>query len=79
MELKKWMELAEQNREVDFFYNKKKYSISVSQDGIWYLTQYDNYQNAQEFSSFLELINTATINMIPFIKICEELDVDAIY
>lgn len=79
MKFLNWIELAEQNREVDFFFNQNKYSISVNQYGKWYLTKYGDYDNAQEFNSFLELINKSYIDEIPFNDICEQVEVYAIY
>ena len=79
MNLSGWFKLAEQHREVDFFYNQNKYSVSVSQLGKWYLTKYGDYVNAQEFDSFFELIVKSQIEDIPFKNICERFDIDVIY
>ena len=79
MEISKWLTIAEQNREVDFFYKGKKYSISINQYGQWFLTQYGACEDAQQFDSFLELIEKAVINNVLFKEICEEVEVDMIY
>lgn len=78
MYLSEWIAFAKQGREVDFFYKHDKYSISANYNK-WFLTKYGEYENAQEFDSFLDLIYNARIDSIPFRDICSGFDIDAIY
>ena len=79
MNIDEWIKLANQNREVDFYYEGNKYSVSVSQSGRWFLTKYNDCESEQEFNSFLSLIYKSNINGINFVDICTEFDIDAIY
>ena len=76
--LSEWLVLAEQGREVDFYYKHEKYSISANYNK-WFLTKYGDFENAQEFGSFSELIYNSIINDVPFKEICSCFDIDAIY
>lgn len=76
--LSEWLSLAEQGREVDFYYKHEKYSISANYNK-WFLTKYGDFENAQEFNSFSELIYNSEIDDVPFREICSCFDIDAIY
>jgi len=71
--------LEYEGREIEFYYENNKYSISVCRDGIWYLTKYGDHENAQEFKSSMDLIHNATIDNILIKEICENFEIDVIY
>lgn len=76
--LLEWIDLAKQGREVDFFYEHDKYSISANYDR-WFLTRYGSNESEQEFDSFMDLLYNARIDGVPFNEICSCFDIDAIY
>lgn len=79
MPVSQWFILAGQQREADFLYNDKKYSISINSRGRWFLTRYGEPENAQEFSSFFEIIDNALVDNIPFKEVCGRFEVEAVY
>lgn len=76
--LSEWLALAAQSREADFYYKNEKYSISANYNK-WFLTKYGDFENAQEFDSFTELIYNSKIDDVLFKDICSCFDIDAIY
>ena len=64
--------------EVDFSYNGDKYAISGDGNGC-YLAKYGDPSFLQEFATYNELINNASIGLIKLTELWGEVEVEVIY
>ncbi|NLP27006.1 MAG: hypothetical protein GX365_06630 [Clostridiales bacterium] len=62
--------------EIEFEYNKKKYSINCGQD-YWYLTEY--YNKNQEFKTTEELLEKGKVRGENIKQIWDDVEVIAVY
>lgn len=64
--------------EVDFSYKGDKYAISSDSNGC-YLAKYGDTSFLQEFTSYLELINNASIDLKKLTELWDKVDIEIIY
>lgn len=66
-----------QGREVEFYYNNKKYSISNNHDGV-YLTEYHNPVH-QDFKTDTELLENGKIQGLSIRDIWDDVIIDVLF
>ena len=72
-ELEKYLQ---QGREVEFFYNEKKYSFNHSHVG-WHLTEY--YNISQDFKNVKDMLKYGRIEGKSIKKIWDDVEIDCLF
>jgi len=62
-------DILDRGAEIDFIYNKQKFSISQTNNGI-HLTKHSEWENTQNYKNSDELIKNAIIDGNTFESIC---------